>query len=305
MIAVNINAGLANQMFHYAFGRGLINKGYDIYFDQTNFKPRKEWSFENVMLQDAFPNIEIKIMPKGHFKWVFPHEPQNPKLRKIYNIRNHYMIKLHHLIGDEYYIMEPSYGFCENIEKKITKNCIFKGFWQSEKYFKHCETDIKKQFQFLPFDEKQNIETVLKMQKENSVAIHLRKGKDYLQSPLMGKGLCGVNYYMNAIKYIKEHIDNPIFYVFTDNPQWVKENLPNFQYTLVDWNKVSGKRNFRDMQLMTYCKHNIIANSTYSWWGAWLNPNPNKIVIGPAQFFNPINDFFAKSDIMCDNWIQI
>lgn len=71
MIAVNINAGLANQMFHYAFGRGLKAKGLDVYFDQSNFKPRKEWAFEFVKLQDAFPNIEIKIMPKGKFRFAF------------------------------------------------------------------------------------------------------------------------------------------------------------------------------------------------------------------------------------------
>lgn len=85
----------------------------------------------------------------------------------------------------------------------------------------------------------------------------------------------------------------------------------SFRYILsldfisVNWNEVSGKRNFRDMQLMSCAKHNIIGNSTYSWWGAWLNPNPDKIVIGPKKFFNPINEFFSKSDIMCDSWIKI
>lgn len=143
------------------------------------------------------------------------------------------------------------------------------------------------------------------MRNENSIAIHLRKGADYLKSDLMGKGLCPVEYYISAINYIKSHVDNPVFYVFTDNPNWVKENLPNFDYTLVDWNPVSGKRSFRDMQLMTYAKHNIIANSTYSWWGAWLNSNPDKIVIAPKKFFNPVNDFFSKSDIICEDWIAL
>lgn len=300
MITVNINAGLANQMFHYAFGRALIHKGYDIYFDQSNFKPRKEWSFENVTLQDAFPNIQMKKMPEGHFKWVCCNS--NKKMAKALRL---FFIRLHNFIGDERYIFEKQYAFDDKIENKISNNCILKGFWQSEKYFSFCKEDIKKQFTFLPFDEIQNIEIARKMNNENSVSIHLRKGKDYLQSELMGKGLCGVEYYMKAIEYIKSHIEDPVFYVFTDNPEWVKENLPNFNYTLVNWNEVTGKKNFRDMQLMTHTKHNIIANSTYSWWGAWLNPNPNKIVIGPAIFFNPINEFFSSSDIMCDNWIKL
>lgn len=300
MIAVNVNAGLANQMFHYAFGRGLINKGYDVFFDQINFRYRKEWIFENIRLQDAFPNIEIKEMPKGKFKWICIHETNKVSkgLRLI-------MINFHNLIGDEKYIFETDYGYISDIEGKITKNCILKGFWQSEKYFAHCKDDIRKQFSFLPFDEKKNIAIMNKMEKENSVAIHLRKGADYLQSELMGKGLCGVEYYIKAIEYIKQNVDNPVFYVFTYNPEWVKNNLPKFDYILVDWNEVAGKKNFRDMQLMSCAKHNIIANSTYSWWGAWLNPNPNKIVIGPTKFFNPINKFFSSSDIMCEDWVRI
>ena len=300
MIAVNVNAGLANQMFHYAFGRGLINKGYDVFFDQINFRYRKEWIFENIRLQDAFPNIEIKEMPKGKFKWICIHETNKVSkgLRLI-------MINFHNLIGDEKYIFETDYGYISDIEGKITKNCILKGFWQSEKYFAHCKDDIRKQFSFLPFDEKKNIAIMNKMEKENSVAIHLRKGADYLQSELMGKGLCGVEYYIKAIEYIKQNVDNPVFYVFTDNPEWVKNNLPKFDYILVDWNEVAGKKNFRDMQLMSCAKHNIIANSTYSWGGAWLNPNPNKIVIGPTKFFNPINKFFSSSDIMCEDWVRI
>ena len=300
MIAVNVNAGLANQMFHYAFGRGLINKGYDVFFDQINFRYRKEWIFENIRLQDAFPNIEIKEMPKGKVKWICIHETNKVSkgLRLI-------MINFHNLIGDEKYIFETDYGYISDIEGKITKNCILKGFWQSEKYFAHCKDDIRKQFSFLPFDEKKNIAIMNKMEKENSVAIHLRKGADYLQSELMGKGLCGVEYYIKAIEYIKQNVDNPVFYVFTDNPEWVKNNLPKFDYILVDWNEVAGKKNFRDMQLMSWAKHNIIANSTYSWWGAWLNPNPNKIVIGPTKFFNPINKFFSSSDIMCEDWVRI
>lgn len=302
MIAVNINAGLANQMFHYAFGRGLIAKGLDVVFDQTNFKPRKQWSFEAIRLQDAFPNIEIKQMPEGHFRWVCT---ENTNENKIIKKIAKYARALHNMIGDETYIIETCYAFQEGVEKRATKNCIYKGFWQSEKYFRHCADDVRRQFVFLPFDEPKNIEISKRMSIENSVAIHLRKGKDYLQSELMGKGLCTADYYMSAIDYMRNHVDNPIFYVFTDNPQWVKDNLPRFDYILVDWNNVSGKRSFRDMQLMSCAKHNIIGNSTYSWWGAWLNPNPHKIVIGPKVFMNPITDFYRNPDVVCDDWIKL
>lgn len=300
MIAVNVNAGLANQMFHYAFGRGLINKGFDVVFDQSSFKPRKQYAHENIRLQDAFPQIDIKQMPEGHFKWVMI----PPKRLKRY-LRKFFMIPLHELIGDEHYIFESKYAYIPEMERRIKGNCILLGFWQSEKYFSHCADDIRKQFTFLPFDEEKNMATARKMAGENSVSIHFRKGSDYLVSRLMGNGLCGIDYYMNAIDYIKKSVPNPVFYVFTDNREWVNKNLPDFEYTFVDWNETAGKRSFRDMQLMSCCKHNIIANSTYSWWGAWLNPNSDKIVIGPKVFFNPVNEFFQNQDIMCDSWVKL
>jgi len=300
MIAVNVNAGLANQMFHYAFGRGLMAKGLNIYFDQINFKPRAQWTFESVHLQDVFPNIDMQQMPKGHFKWVFPPEG-NRFVVKFQDL----MRRLHNFIGDETYIMETSYSYIDGMEKKATKNCIYRGFWQSEKYFSHCERDIRNQFIFLPFDEEKNIEISNKMSKENSVAIHFRKGKDYLRKGGMADGVCSPNYYQKAIEYIKCNVDSPVFYVFTDNVEWVRENIHDLDYILVDWNDISGKKNFRDMQLMSCAKHNIIGNSTYSWWGAWLNYDPNKIVIGPANWFSNPSPFFIKQDIICDSWIKM
>lgn len=301
MIVVNINAGLANQMFHYAFGRGLIAKGFDVYFDQTNFKPRSQMTCEFVQLQDVFPCIELKKMPEGHFKWVFP-----PKGNWFTTKYQSFMRKLHNFIGDETYIMEHSFSYIEGMEKYAKKNCIYRGFWQSEKYFMHCEQDIRRQFSFPPFDEKKNIEIANRMSQENSIAIHFRKGKDYLYQGGMADGVCGTEYYHKAVEYIKKHIENPIFYVFTDNVDWVKENIHGFDYLFVDWNEVSGKKNFRDMQLMSCAKHNIIGNSTYSWWGAWLNVNPNKIVIAPEKWFgNNPSLFFAKQDIVCDSWVKL
>lgn len=294
MIAVNINAGLANQMFHYAFGRGLIAKGLDVVFDQSNFKPRKEWGFESITLYDAFPRIDIKSMPEGHFRWVMDNTVKGKVMRRICN-----------LWGREKYIMEESYGYTPDMELKASEHCIYRGFWHCEKYFSHCDKDIRRQFEFLPFDEEKNILMANKMKRENSVAIHLRKGKDYLLSDLMGKGLCTAEYYLNAINYIRAKIDSPVFYVFTDNSDWVKENLPPFSYVLVDWNNVTGNRSFRDMQLMSCAKHNIIGNSTYSWWGAWLNDSPGKIVIGPKRWFNPISKFMSRCDVLCENWVQL
>ncbi|MBR3496889.1 MAG: alpha-1,2-fucosyltransferase [Prevotella sp.] len=302
MIAVNIHQGLANQMFHYAFGRGLEAKGLDICFDQTNYKPAMPHEF--IRLQDAFPHIEIRPMPKGRFRLVY----LSPEERK--KIKDHrlafFFPRLLRKLGIEKYIFEKRYAYSEGMEKFATGNCIYRGHWQSEKYFIHCADDIRRQFSFLPFDEPRNKSLARQMANEHSVSIHLRKSPDYVESKVLGCGICDVDYYQNAIDYIRQYVAHPVFYVFTDNHQWVAQNMRFLKdFTVVDWNPVSGPRSFRDMQLMSCCCHNIIANSTYSWWGAWLNPNPRKIVVAPKTYCNPINTFFAEQDILPDEWIKI
>lgn len=293
MISVCVQAGLANQMFCYAFARGLKAKGLDVYIDQHNFKPREEWAFESVKLQDAFPNIEIKSTPEGKFKYSGIPGRKGKLIRKMLNI-----------LGREKYINEPFFGYTPGLEKLATRDCNYVGLWQSEKYFEDCKEDVKRNFAFLPFDEPNNIEICQKMQGENSVAIHVRKGADYQKFDLY-QGVCSKEYYNRAVTYVTEHVENPVFYLFTDNADWVRENISGFEYVLIDWNSATGKRNFRDMQLMSCAKHNIIANSTYSWWGAWLNPNPGKIVIAPDPWFNPNVAYYKRNAVVPDWWIKM
>lgn len=293
MVSVCLQAGLANQMFCYAFARGLKAKGLDVYIDQHNFKPREQWAFEFVRIQDAFPNIDIHSTPENKFKYSCTTGRKGTFLRKFLNI-----------FGREKYIIEPVFSYVPGMEKKATKDSNFVGLWQTEKYFEHCKEDVRKNFTFLPFDEPKNIEICNKMMNENSVAIHVRKGADY-QKDVLYLGICSKEYYDRSIAYIKECVADPVFYVFTDNHNWVKENIKDIEYTLVDWNPTSTKKNFRDMQLMSCAKHNIIANSTYSWWGAWLNTNPDKIVIAPDPWFNPDIEYFKHNNVVSDLWMKI
>lgn len=117
---------------------------------------------------------------------------------------------------------------------------------------------------------------------------------------------CPLDYYRKAIAYIKEKVDNPKFYVFADNPAWVTEHFNEFDYTLIEGNPPAGWGSHFDMQLMSYCKHNIISNSTYSWWGAFLNKNPEKIVILPHQWFNPKSCEESTSEkVQCKGWVAL
>ena len=187
---------------------------------------------------------------------------------------------------------------------RVHKNCIYLGTWQNEKYFKGISGIVRDAYAFPPFRSERNIKLAEAMSKQNSVAIHVRKAPDYTKE-LLFRGTCPDDYYSRALEYVRAHVDSPVFYVFADNPEWVKEHFSGFEYTLVDWNPVSGPENYLDMQLMTCAKYNIISNSTYSWWGAWLNPNPGKFVIAPAVWFNPEMPFYNPNEVVPEGWIKL
>jgi len=165
----------------------------------------------------------------------------------------------------------------------------FDGYFQSEKYFADCIEDIRKEFQF---------KDKLKIPEGNAVAIHIRRG-DYVKLADIHL-VCTPAYYENAIAYIQSHVENPTFYVFSEDLEWVRQNIniPS-NSVFVDYNQ--DMPSSHDMQLMSLCKHNIISNSSYSWWAAWLNKNPGKIVVAPDKWF--ANDM--ETDIYTDSMVKI
>lgn len=185
--------------------------------------------------------------------------------------------------------------YCEDVSG-LTYGYI-KGYWQSEKYFADCVDEVRKSFQFsVPTDEN-NIRAMQEINASNSVSIHIRRG-DYLEQNR--NWAIGPDYYNKAIAYMSQKVDSPRFFVFSDDMQWVKDNINIPNATYITWNK--AENSFRDMQLMRSCKHNIIANSSFSWWGAWLNDNPDKIVITPDRWF-PF--FEGTRDVIPRQWIKI
>ncbi len=128
-------------------------------------------------------------------------------------------------------------------------------------------------------------EIAQKMQQENSVSIHVRRG-DYVWQ---GYVLLTQKYYTQAIEYMNANLDNPHFYIFSNDMKWVRENLKiDAPHTFVDWNK----KDYQDLELMSFCKNHIIANSTFSWWGAFLSKNKNKIIIAPDKHASWTGDWF-------------
>ena len=192
-------------------------------------------------------------------------------------------------------IIENLFSY-EKIDRNEKTNAVLFGYWQSEKYFYKYRNDLLKLF--VPKHEYSNeVKKYIKKIIENECAsIHIRRG-DYVTLNLT----IDIDYYNRAIEYIFRNNKVNIFYIFSDDIEWVKNNLnhkQNIYYIYVSLSEKSVTKDIDEMMLMSMCSHNIIANSTYSWWGAWLNRNKKKVVISPKVAFN-------NKDIIPDDWIRL
>jgi hypothetical protein len=285
VIIVKVNGGLGNQMFQYALYRSFkeiyLNTKLDVIF------------FENYHKHNGFELERIFINLKTEYANPMEvNELSDSKADLISKIRR----KLFGVKQTHY--REEYLGYNNDIKDNMI-NMYFEGYWQSEKYFSDIEKVVRNEFTFMPFDKEENILISYRMSQTNSIGIHIRRG-DYVEHPLYS-GICTIDYYQMAIEYMKNSIEDPYFYVFSDDILWCKNTLKiTTLVEYIDWNK--GNNSYRDMQLMSLCKHNIIANSTFSWWGAWLNSNPNKIVVAPKRIINSKNDIV---DLIPEKWIRI
>ncbi|WP_177230471.1 alpha-1,2-fucosyltransferase [Chitinophaga sp. CF118] len=175
------------------------------------------------------------------------------------------------------------------------------GYWQSEKYFKQYGDVIRREFTAKDEWDGHNKQILNSILNADAVSIHIRRG-DYVTNAVTNKfhGTCDIDYYQKAIALVEERMEAPFYYIFSDDLPWAKEHLVFSKGTahFVDNNADAA---FMDIMLMSKCKYNIIANSTFSWWGAWLNNNPGKLVIAPKKWFNHKDD----SDIIPDTWMKI
>lgn len=196
---------------------------------------------------------------------------------------------------DTYYIEKD---FDNNYDKEIYSldNKYLDGFWQSEKYFEGIKEVVLGAYTF-NIDCNELKDYLPKISSTNSVSIHVRRG-DYVNNSRY-EGICTEEYYDNAIEYIKKHVDNPIFFIFSDDIEYVKNKYHGENYVIVEG--FDNSKSHYDMFLMSKCKHNIIANSSFSWWGAWLNINSSKIVVCPERWSRAKSYKYTP----CDSWIKI
>ena len=290
MFIVRITAGLGNQMFQYALYRALIEQGKEVYLDISDSVDRNKPDL--YQLKSIFPIIEQLAIREeiDRFKINITDLRLYERMRRKLTL----MMSLPY----KRYVEKKYYNYDKRIFN-LKGDYYLDGYWQSEKYFSCIGKKIREEFKFIPEIVSHNMITLNQVRMTESVSIHIRRG-DYVKHPWHG-GICDLEYYQKAIKLMKNKVNNPFFFIFSDDPGWCKENLLVHNSVFIDWNH--GLDSFKDMQLMSNCRHNIIANSSFSWWGAWLNTSPDKIVIAPSRWLN--NTTYDHPDIVPYGWIKL
>ena len=295
MIIVNLIGGLGNQMFQYACARSLSTElkmqlkatvdMFDIYKSHNGSELERVFSIELDYAQPA--ELRHMIGTMRTFK----------VLRRVLGIKPFASLRGKH------FVVEPHYRYWDGLLDRARAGGYLQGYWQSEKYFdKHIST-IRNDFAFRQPPSRQNAKFASDILNSVAVSIHIRRG-DYVNNAktFANHGVCLPEYYFKAIEVMRQRVPESRFFAFSDDPKWVAEVLiPRCQgLVLVDHNQAQDSYN--DMRLMSLCKHHIIANSSFSWWGAWLNPNPDKIVIAPHNWFANDKD---STDLIPETYIRL
>jgi len=277
-------------MFQYAVGRALsLRRGVLLKLDVSGFASYGlHQGFELQRVFDCPLDLAGEEDVRGMLGWQ-----SSPNVRRITSKK-----PFSYFFGKRF-VAEPHFHYWSGIDA-VPDNCYLSGYWQSERYFESATAEIRKDFTFKMPLSGRNKELAEQISACDAVSLHVRRG-DYVSDAKTSSllGTCSLDYYRTAINHLSERVDSPHFFVFSDDIGWTKENLQlDFPCIYIDHNH--GEDSYRDMQLMSLCAHHIIANSSFSWWGAWLNPKEGKIVVAPKRWFAVD---YKTDDLIPSEWV--
>ena len=280
MIIIKIKGGLGNQLFQYAVGRALaLHHRLPLKLDLTIFKTYKlhRYLLDQFAIQAEIATEDEIIKLKGRNNVLFS------ALRKA------------GLVKRKSYLKEKRSSY---FDASVFKNddVYLDGYWQNELYFSDIREELLRDLISISSMSDLGVVYMEGIKKSNSVSLHVRRG-NYLN--LKNFNVLDIDYYMKAVEYIRKNVEKPTFYIFSDDLEWCKNSLGFLDNCIfVD----STKTEIDDLKLMSFCKHNIIANSSFSWWGAWLNQNFKKTVIAPKGWL--LNDP-GSSKVILSDWVKM
>ena len=284
MNIVWIDGGLGNQMFQYALAMKLESLGKQTKIDISKYAEHhahNDFELDKVFGLSCNYAGEEEIRALGYRKenHLTALLKKSPFRKKTIYTDESLAFRKEVLELDGYYL---------------------EGYWQCEKYFSDIQEKVKAAYRFPEFATDRQRETARQIRQSCSVGVHIRRG-DYLNYSRY-RDICTMRYYRKAMRHFREAFPgSAVFYIFTNDIPWAEENFQAEDVCFVKGN--TGVQSFRDMQLMSLCRHNIVANSSFSWWGAWLNPNPDKTVVAPKKWINDLPD--EQVDIVPEGWLRV
>lgn len=290
MVIARISGGLGNQLFQYALGKSLaLLNNTSLYIDLSYYKYEYETDTPRKFKLHPFA-LDCSILDTSPYVYV-------SKATKL--LPNRSFRPFVQFVKEEQFHIDPA------VLETRANLIILDGCWQSEGYFANCADVIRKDLTFKR--ETGDLFASYKAKIERTdvpVSLHIRRG-DYVSHPEFSQsfGFLGLDYYNKAIPVMAQRFPNATFFIFSDDPEWVRENLPlNVPHEFVI--NTGRDADLDDLQLMSLCDHHIIANSSFSWWGAWLNPKRNKLVIAPERWFKNKPSWDTK-DLIPAAWMRI
>ena len=294
MIVVKLMGGLGNQMFQYALGRSLAERhGTELKMDlsflldrtvRPNFTCRN-YELGVFQVKESFASAEDLQS--------FPPSPQRSRLARLFKLLGG---------GSPGRISERHFHFDAAVLDSPVP-CYLEGYWQSEKYFAEIAPLLRADFALRQEPQGLNREVASAITGCEAVSVHIRRGDYVADAKVAAKyAACGGRYFTRAAELMLARVARPHFFVFSDDPDWVRQHfsIPHAT-TLVQHNGPDQAQ--EDLRLMSLCRHHIIANSTFSWWGAWLDPRPDKIVVAPQSWFN--DPAIDTGDLMPASWLRL
>ena len=288
MIIVKINGGLGNQLQQYALSEKLRLLGKEVKLDVSWFSDHVEKLSNRDLELNYFPNISYEICSEEEKKQILGNRNKAVKILERLGLKDKKLYVEHQMYDETILSMD---------------DMVLEGYFACEGYYADIIPYLQEKLQFPKSENKENEIISKRIQSTQSVSLHIRRG-DYLnpENKSIFDGICTEVYYEQAVKKMKEWVKNPHFYIFSDDPEYARDKYVGEEYTVVDINH--GKDSFFDMYLMSLCKHNICANSTFSFWGARLNPNEDKIMIRPLKQRNNCDWYVPeKMKKLWKNWL--
>lgn len=289
MIIARLLGGLGNQMFQYATGRALaLRTGADLKLDLAIYESSTSRAY-------ALGHFPIQAVPATRLEVERLTRIRTPERVLGRLLRRKPRPRRSH-------VREPDLRFHPEI-LDLPDDVYLDGYWQSERYFIDAATAIQNELGPPEPESARDREVAAAIDSTESISLHVRRG-DYVSSRVAREilGPCGLDYYQRALAMLRERLALPHLFVFSDEPEWARENLDlPLPTTVVDHNDPGDAH--RDLALMARCRHHIIANSSFSWWGAWLAPRPDKIVIAPRRWF--AREDLSADDLVPEPWMRL